>query len=210
MNIVIVEDHTMFREVLVKVCRELSLEVIGETGDGRQGLGMVAALRPNLLLLDLQLPSLDGFAVIEGTRYAAPDTRILVLSSHCDDATVWRLEQPNVQGFLDKNTNAVAALKIAIGIVASGGTSFSAAFERIREARAADPHSFDKLLSNREREIVTLLAIPLCDDGIAARLKISRQTVEKHRLTILRKLRLESTIQLVRYARDHGFTPLIP
>ncbi|MDO8543523.1 MAG: response regulator transcription factor [Opitutaceae bacterium] len=207
MRIVIVEDHVMFREVLRKVCeKELGFHVVAEAGDGRQAIEVVKAKKPGLVLLDLHLPGLDGFGVVEEIRKIAPDIRILVLSSHCDEYTVFRAEKARVQGFVDKNTNSVAALKKAISAVAEGRLSFSPAFQKIRAARHADPLSFDKLLTNREREVISLVGEPLTDEEIGARLSISAETVEKHRLTVVKKLELKSTLDLVRYARAHGFT----
>jgi len=118
-RIVIVEDHLMFREVLRKVCgEELQHEVVGEAGDGTKAVEVVGRTLPDLVLLDLHLPSLDGFGVVEAIRKQAPHVKILVLSSHCDEYTVFRSEKAHVQGFVDKNTNSVATLKLAIAAVA--------------------------------------------------------------------------------------------
>jgi DNA-binding NarL/FixJ family response regulator len=210
-RIVIVEDHLMFREVLRKVCAtDLHHEVVGEADDGQRAVALVAETKPDLVLLDLHLPNLDGFGVIEAIRKVSPEMRILVLSSHCDEYTVYRAEHARVQGFVDKNTNTVEALKKAISTVADGRTSFSAAFLRSKAARREDPHSFEKLLSDRERTVLSLLGEPFSDDEIAARLSISHETVEKHRFNLLRKLSLRNTTELVRYAREHGFTLSAP
>lgn len=197
----------MFREVLRKLCeKELGHEIAGEAGDGRAAVQLVTETKPDLILLDLHLPNLDGFAVVEEIRKVAPETLVLVLSSHCDDYTVFRAEKTRVQGFVDKNTNSVSALKEAIATVAAGRVYFSAAFQRVKAARHRDPHSFDKLLTDRERDIMCLVGESLTDGQIACRLSISSETVQKHRLNVLRKLELASTIELVRYAREHGFT----
>ena len=197
----------MFREVLRKVCTvELHHDVVGEAGDGRQAVQIVADTRPDLVLLDLHLPSLDGFGVVEAIRKHAPLVKILVLSSHCDEFTVYRSERAHVQGFVDKNTNSVAMLQAAIGAVAQGKVWFSDAFLKAKAARLRDPRSFDKILTQRERDVLALVGMPMSDAEISAELKIAIETVEKHRFNILRKLDLHSTTELVRYARDHGFT----
>src|SRR5216110_1116853 len=106
-RIVIVEDHVMFREVLRKVCAvDLKLKVVGEAGDGQTAVQLVRETKPDLVLLDLHLPNLDGFGVAEAIHEYSPETRILVLSSHCDEYTVFRAERAGVQGFVDKNTNS--------------------------------------------------------------------------------------------------------
>lgn len=197
----------MFREVLRKVCeKELHHYIVGEAGDGRTAVALAAETMPDLVLLDLHLPALDGFGVVDEIRKVSPDTRILILSSHCDEYTVYRAEKARVQGFVDKNSNSIAALKEAITHVAAGRVCFSEAFHRLKAARHRDPQSFDKLLTDRERMIVTLVGEPLTDDQIARRLLISVETVQKHRFNVLRKLGLDSTTDLVRYAREHGFT----
>ena len=125
----------MFREVLRKVCvQELRHEVVGEAGDGRRAVALVLGTSPDLVLLDLHLPNLDGFGVVEALRQAAPHVRILVLSSHCDDYTVFRAEHAHIQGFVDKNTSAVATLKRAITEVCAGRVYFSEALKRIKAA----------------------------------------------------------------------------
>jgi DNA-binding NarL/FixJ family response regulator len=206
-RIVIVEDHLMFREVLRKVCQEeLRFEVVGEAEDGRRAVEIVVATAPDLVLLDLHLPGLDGFGVVEAIRRRSPSVRILVLSSHCDEYTVFRAEKLRVQGFVDKNTNSVATLKVAVGAVAAGKVWFSEAFLRAKAARRSDPIAFDKVLTERERAVLILVGVPLTDTEIATQLGITEDTVEKHRFNILKKLELSSTAELVRYARDHGFT----
>jgi DNA-binding NarL/FixJ family response regulator len=201
----------MFREVLRKICEDdLQHTVVGEAADGRKAVEIIGQLKPDMVLLDLHLPNLDGFAVIEQIRKAQADLIILLLSSHCDDYTVYRAEKAGVQGFVDKNTNSVAALKQAIAQVTRGKASFSEAFNRIRAQRRADPNSFDKVLGNRERTVLSLVGQSLRDSEIAERLGISEQTVSTHRLNIIRKLGLNNTAELVRYARDHGFTLSAP
>lgn len=210
-RIVIVEDHLMFREVLRKVCvDDLHHSVVAEADDGRRAVEAVNQTNPDLVLLDLHLPNLDGFGVVEAIRKAAPLVRVLVLSSHCDEYTVFRAERARVQGFVDKNTNSVAMLKAAIGAVAQGGTWFSEAYRNQRVARVRDPQSFDKLLTKRERDVLALVGAPLSDTEISRQLDIAEETVEKHRFNILKKLGLNTTTELVRYARDHGFTLSAP
>lgn len=211
MRIVIAEDHLMFREVLRKVCtRDLHHTVVGEAADGRAAVALVLKHAPDLVLLDLHLPNLDGFGVVAALQLASPKIRILVLSSHCDEYTVFRVEKSRVQGFVDKNTNTVTVLKAAITAVGQGKTFFSDTFVRLKAARHGNPLSFDKLLSNRERAVLALIGEPQNDREIASRLGISAGTVEKHRFNLLNKLGLQSTIELARYAREHGFTLVVP
>jgi DNA-binding NarL/FixJ family response regulator len=132
--------------------------------------------------------------------------RILVLSSHCDEFTVYRAEKARVHGFVDKNTNTVESLKEAISKVVRGKTYFSESFLRIKAARHSNTASFDKVLTDRERSILALIGEPLSDAEVSVRLGISIDTAQKHRFNILRKLGLQTTPELIRYARIHGFT----
>jgi DNA-binding NarL/FixJ family response regulator len=201
----------MFREVLRKVCaRELRHKIVGEAADGRTAVRLVLQTAPDLVLLDLHLPNLDGFGVVAALQQAMPSIRILVLSSHCDDYTVFRAEKLRIHGFVDKNTNTVAALKKAITAVGDGGTYFSTEFLRLKKLRHGNPASFDKLLTDRERDVLALIGEPFHDREIALRLDLAEETVEKHRFNILRKLGLAGTAELVRYAQDHGFTLAVP
>lgn len=201
----------MFREVLRKVCTDdLMHSVVAEADDGRRAVEVVARTLPDLVLLDLHLPNLDGFEVVGEIRKILPSVKVLVLSSHCDEYTVFRAERARVQGFVDKNTNTVETLKCAITTVAGGRVWFSDAFQRAKSARHRDPKSFDKLLTDRERAVLTLIGAPLTDLEISLRLGISVETVEKHRFNILRKLEIPSTTELARYAREHGFTLSAP
>lgn len=207
MRIVIVEDHQLFREILRKVCtQELRHTVVGEARDGRTAVQLIVDTAPDLVLLDLHLPNLDGFGVVAALQQARPGIRILILSSHCDDYTVFRVERAHVHGFVDKNTNTVAVLKKAVTAVGEGRTYYSEEFVRLKQARHGNPHSFDKVLSDRERSVLMLIGQPYHDSEIAARLELAVETVEKHRFNILRKLGLKTTSELVRYAQDHGFT----
>jgi DNA-binding NarL/FixJ family response regulator len=205
-KIVIVEDHLMFREVLRKVCvDEMQHEVVAESGDGVEAIELIRRLEPDLVLLDLHLPSVDGFSVMTEVRKNARRSRILVLSSHCDEYTVFRVEQARVDGFVDKNTNTIATLKAAITAVAAGQSWYSPAFQREKNARRQNPSAVDKLLTTRERAILGLIGQPMTDAEISEQLDISMETVEKHRFNLLRKLGFEKTSELARYARDHGF-----
>jgi two-component system response regulator NreC len=147
---------------------------------------------------------------MEAVQRAAPNVRILVLSSHCDEYTVFRVEKAQVHGFVDKNSNSVSILKAAITAVGADQRFFSEAFLRLRDARHGNPQSFDKLLSGRERAVLELIGEPLSDREIAIRLGISAETVEKHRFNLLGKLGLQTTSELARYARENGFTRVVP
>ncbi len=206
MKIAIVEDHLMMRDVLRKACRdEFGHEIVAEADTGAAAINAIRRSRPEIVLLDLHLPDLDGFSVLNAIRQTQADCRVLILSSYCDDYTVFQVEQAHVQGFIDKNSSTVAVLRDALAIVEKGGVYFSETFKKAKADRRNNPHAFDKLLTDREQTILGMIGNLLTDYEIAARLSISDQTVAKHRFNIMRKFDLRSTAELARYARDHGF-----
>jgi len=210
MRIVIVEDHVLTRDLLHLLCkRDFNYEVVGEAGDGRQAIEVIIRCQPDLVLLDLHLPELNGFGVAETLRRTNCRSKILALSSHCDDYTVYWMEQARLDGFVDKMASLVVNLRQAIAAVAEGHDYFSESYQRIRAARRTDPDAFDKILTEREQEILAMLGDMRTDLEISDRLGITEATVEKHRANMLRKLNLVNRIALVRYAHEHGFTQAV-
>lgn len=208
-RLVIVEDQLMFREVVRKACeRDLGHTVVGECGTGAEAPELVKSLRPDVLLLDLSLPDVDGFEVAEKVLSQTPDMKILVLSSLCDDFTMFRIEQSGVHGFVDKNSNTTLVLGDALKAVEGGRSYYSAIFQKMKQARISNPVAFTKTLTEWERRILALIGLGLSDEEIGEKLGISHHTVQTHRSNILRKLKLPGTPKLIRFAIDNGFTQL--
>ena len=207
MKIVIVEDHVLTRDLLHLLCeRDLHHQVVGQAGDGREGVEVILRSDPDLVLLDLHLPELSGFGVAEILHQAGCRPRILALSSHCDAYTVYRIEHIRIDGFVDKMFSLVSNLQEAITTVAAGRSYFSDSYRRAKTERRDNPEAFDKVLSPQEQRILVMVGDMLVDREIAERLAISDLTVEKHRANMQRKLALGSRMELIRYARRHGFT----
>ncbi len=209
MRIVIVEDHLMFREVLRKFClKELGAQVAGVAATGREAMGVVRKAQPDCVLLDLQLPDGDGFEVARFTRERWPSIKVLMLSSHCDDYTLFRVEQSDAHGFVDKGTQSLGVLRRAFAALARGEKFFSGTYLEAQQARMNDQH-FSKILSEQERAVLTLIGLSFSDEEIAQRLGIAPSTAQTHRTHILRKLNVPNSLKLVQYALQHGFTPLV-
>jgi DNA-binding NarL/FixJ family response regulator len=207
MRIVIAEDHEMFREVIRRVCiDDFGCAVVGEAADGPAAIRMVLAAEPELLLLDLNLPAIDGFGVIDVLRRAHSAVRVIALTSARGDYTVFRVERAGFHGFVDKGGNSLANLRAAIEAVAAGRRYFSSAFVQAAAARRADPISFDKVLSERERAVLGLIGGSLSDEEIARQLSIHPKTAETHRQRIMDKLNIHGTPKLIRFAIEQGFT----
>ena len=207
MRIVVIEDHLMFRDVIWKACTSrFGHEVVGQTESGAAGVEMVGRLRPDAVILDLTLPDMDGFEVVRSIFENMPSTRILVVSSYCDDYTLFRVEKSGVHGFVDKNSNTVETLREALMALQMGKIFFSAAFQDAKRARRFDPKSFTKILSNRERDVLSVVGKGLNDKEIGALLDLSFRTVQTHRSRMLRKLGIKGTPKLIAFAIEHGFT----
>jgi DNA-binding NarL/FixJ family response regulator len=208
-KIAIVEDQLMMADALAILCEsELRCKVVARATSGRGAIKAIVASNPDLVLLDLGLPDADGFQVMEVVRRAGCHPRVLVLSGHCDDHTVYRVERAGFDGFVDKSSGTLETLRFALKTIAKNQAFFSKRFLRIRSKRISDPHAIDKVLTGAEQAVLSYVGGLLTDREIAERLQVSAHTPEKHRFNILHKLGLRSKIALIRYALAHGFKPL--
>jgi DNA-binding NarL/FixJ family response regulator len=182
--------------------------VVGESDSGVKAVEMILRLKPDAVILDLSLPDMDGFNVVDRVRKQLPMLRVLVVSSHCDDYTLFRVEKSGVQGFVDKNSNTVETLREALLAIETGRIYFSSAFQAAKNARRADPASFSKVLSDRELAVLSLIGQGLSDSEIGERLGVSYRTAQTHRSWILRKLEIKGTPKLIAFAIENGFTRL--
>src|SRR5688572_18518593 len=130
----------MFREVIRKACAStFGHEVIGETDSGLKAVELILRLKPDAVILDLSLPDMDGFNVVDQVVKKLPSLRILVVSSHCDDYTLFRVEKSKVHGFVDKNSNTLETLREALVAIDDGKIYFSKTFKAAKLARRYDP-----------------------------------------------------------------------
>ncbi len=197
----------MIRDMIRKLCAsERRCTVVGATDSGIKGIELILKHRPDALILDLSLPDIDGFNVADRALRILPSLKILMLSSHCDDYTLFRVEKSGVHGFLDKNSNTIEVVREALRAISEGRSYFSQAYQEARTARRSDPRSFIKVLSEWERAILALIGQGLNDEEIGDRLKLSPRTVQTHRSNILKKLDLKGTPKLIAFAVEHGFT----
>lgn len=195
----------MFRDVLAKTCRDAGHEIVGEASSGSEALGCCERTAPDLLVLDLQLPEMDGLTVMHLLARAQRRPQVLVVSVHVTDFVAYSVERSIARGFIDKNIHTRSALVEAIDAVAQGKTWFSPTFLEANLQRKRNPKSFDKVLTSSEQNLLRLAARGAGDAEIADRLRISTRTCEGHRSRALRKLGLANSLKLVVYARDKGF-----
>lgn len=206
MKLVVVDDHRIFRDLVCQsLLRDAGCAILADVGTGREAVEAILRCRPDLVVLDLQLPDLSGFEVIDLVRKAGSEVRVLIVSGFCDPNTVYLAEKYQVQGFVDKPTSVTGSLRDAMLVLSKGGTYFSETFNQVQLARRRDPRSFDKILSETEQKLLALIGEFLTDEEIALRLNISELTVEKHRFNIRHKLGMSTKAELMRYVRDNGF-----
>ncbi len=208
LRIVIAEDQQMFREVLRRVCvREFNHDIVGEAQDGVTAVRIVTEERPHVLLLDIGLPKLDGFAVARAVRQTSPSTLIIAVTAAHHAFTIFRIEREGFDGYIDKGSNSLSTIRAAVDAVTRGQRYYSALFVAERTARLRDPCSFDKVLSDREIEVLSLIGLGLNNEEISVKLGICSRTAETFRHHILRKLKVPGTPKLIRLAIDLGFSP---
>jgi two-component system, NarL family, response regulator NreC len=205
-TIVIVDDHAVVRSGLRMLLEaEEDLQVAGEAGNTHDAIFEVRAQKPDVILLDVVMPDESGIDALPKLRHEAPDAKVLMLSMQDDPSYVRQAFENGADGYVLKEA-VDAEVVAAIREVAAGrryvhpalGARMVAADVAARAAADADP------LSDREREVLRLLAYGHTNQEIAKELFISVRTAETHRAHIMRKLQLESRAELVRYALEHG------
>lgn len=207
-RVLLADDHPLVRAGVRKVLEQQArVAVVGEAGDGDEALKLLAELEPDLLVLDLNMPNRDGFAVLREARDAAPGVRILVLTMHSSVEYVARAVREGADGYLLKDT-AVQDLAAAIESVTAGRPYYSEPAQRALadslRRPAADESSRLERLTAREREVLEGVARGRTTKEIAAEFNISARTVETHRAAIMRKLDIRSVALLTQFAIREG------
>ena len=204
------DDHTLMRHGLRKILEERpDWEVVAEVGDGREAIRKVTALKPDVAILDVGMPLLNGIDATQQIVRRVPETRVLILSMHSDEAYVTRALHAGAAGYMLKDSAGKDLIK-GIASVAAGQAFFSPAIARLMlddyVRRVAGTGVADKFetLSAREREIFQLIAEGRTNKEAAQLLEISPATVETHRARILQKLDIHNTAELVLYAVRRG------
>lgn len=203
-TILLVEDHMIVREGFRKVLdMESDMEVVGEAQDGRKAVALAIKLRPEVVLMDIAMPRLNGLEATRQILKAAPATKVLVLSAHSDDPYIEDALKSGAAGFLLKQTSSHVVCE-AIRSVHNGKGYFSKEIlKRLQKPDGKTP-TFNAHLSSREREVLQLIAEGKANKESAAELGISTKTVEKHRENLMAKLDIHDTAGLTRYAISTG------
>jgi two-component system response regulator NreC len=209
-RIVLADDHNVLRAGLKSLLeRQRDFEVVGEASDGRELLRVVQELTPHVVITDIGMPRLNGTEATSQIVAKYPQTRVIVLSMHSDEAYVLRALKAGARGYLVKES-AEADLMTAVRTVHAGKAFFSPSVsallveDYVRQMRDRGVEDSYELLSPREREVLQLIAEGQSNKDIAQALGLSVYTVETHRGNILLKLNLHSVPELILYAVRKG------
>jgi len=203
-RVLIADDHSVVRQGLrMFLGLDPELEVVGEADDGRQALHLAERLRPDVVLMDLLMPEMDGVAATAAIRQTLPETEVIALTSVLEDEQVIGAVRAGAIGYLLKNTEADELCR-AIKAAAAGQVQLApeAARRLLREVRSPEQPAVP--LSERESAVLRLLASGLANKEIARALGIGEQTVKTHVSSILGKLGVQSRTQAALYAQRTG------
>lgn len=206
-RVMAVDDHPMWRDSVSRDLSEAGFEVVAATGEGAQAMRIAASVRPDVVVLDLQLPDVSGVDVTRGVLAAYPGARVLILSASGEHRDVLDAVKAGAAGYILKSASRAEFLD-AVRRTAAGDAVFSPGlaglvlgeFRRL----ANDPTSGTPILTEREAEILRMVGTGLSYKQIAERLVLSHRTVQNHVQNTLQKLHLHNRVDLVRYAIEHG------
>jgi len=213
-RVVLIEDQVAIRELLAAVLRKSGdFDVVAECGDGHSATATCLEMKPDLVILDVMLPGLNGVQVLKSISKHLPNTRVLVFSGFPNPSIVQELLRAGAHGFVEKMAS-LAELRKGIQAVADGGIYFGPAVTALLREAVVGPHrtigrNYESLTA-REREILTLIAEGFSNKEIAAKLGVSVKTAENHRTNLMKKLNLHDIASLTRFAIQHGMTPSNP
>lgn len=212
MRVLLADDHTLVRQGLRALLEREGIEVIAEAGDGYLALELAESLRPEVAVLDISMPRLNGLEAAHRIAKLAPETRIILLSMYQDPGYIREALRAGVRGYVLKE-NAAEELVEAIRRVAGGGYHFASPILEtiIVSARSGSslPEGKLEMLTSREREVLQLIAEGHTTEEISKIIHRSPETIRSHRLRIMRKLELHSTAEIIRFALDHGLIPRV-
>jgi DNA-binding NarL/FixJ family response regulator len=210
-SVLLAEDHAVVRQGLRSLlCAESDIEVVGEAEDGRQAVLMAQQLLPNVIVMDLAMPNLNGVEAVRQIVSLGLPSKILILSSYSDDEYVEQLTAAGVSGYLVKQT-AADNLLTAVREASKGRTFYSPSISRRMRPDARSTRSRSRSqpkkpeMTARGREVLQLVAEGRPNRQIATELGISIKTVEKHRQHLMNSLGIHDIAGLTRYAVAHGF-----
>lgn len=204
LRLVVADDHALVRAGMLALLAELpGVTVVAETGDGREALRLIRDRKPDIALLDISMPGLNGLEVAARVAQERPGTRVIVVSMHSDDESVRRALQAGAAGYLLKNADR-GELELALKTVARGDTWLSPPLTKRVAAAFTQAERPVEVLTPRQREVLQLVAEGHSNKEIASRLNVALKTVETHRTELMERLGIHGVAGLVRYAIQVG------
>jgi two-component system response regulator NreC len=205
-RILLADDHGIVRQGLrAVIARDPLLEVVGESGDGRETVRLAEALNPAIVIMDIAMPHLNGIEATAQIVRRNPTTGVIILSMHSDETYLLRALNAGAKGYLLKDSAEVDLVR-AVHAVAQGRTFFSPAItgtlleDYMRSMQQRNLQDSWDLLTEREKEVLQLIAEGMSNKEVAAALELSTYTVETHRNNLMQKLNLHNTAEIVLYA----------
>ncbi|MGB2693890.1 MAG: response regulator transcription factor [Dehalococcoidia bacterium] len=210
-RILIVDDHAILRQALRQLLEMRSeVEVVGDAGNGREAVAAVEKLLPDVVLMDMVMPGLNGLEATRQIRKRFPQTRVLILTGYMEDEQILAALRAGASGYVVKRSDTEELL-LGIQAVQRGNTYFSSAIsdgdavnQYLWQAKKEDGKIGYELLTGREREVLQLIAEGYSNQRIAEELFISVKTVEAHKSHIMSKLHASNRTDLIRYALRKG------
>ncbi len=213
-TILLADDHTVVRQGLRTLLeRQPDFHVLGEAGDGLAAVQLVEQLKPDVLVVDLMMPGINGLEVTRQTKRVAPRTHVVILSMHANEAYVLEALRTGASAYVLKESTAEELVR-AVSEAAAGRRYLCPPFSEhaieLYAHKTQDGSALDlyETLTTREREVLHLAAEGHSNSEIARRLSISPRTAETHRTNLMRKLDLHSQTELVQYALQKGIIPI--
>jgi two-component system response regulator NreC len=214
-KVVLADDHTLFREGLRALfAAESDIEVVAEASDGLEALRWTAELRPDVVVLDIMMPGMNGIEATRRIKTTYPETKVLILSMYDDEEYVQQLLAAGASGCTLKRATSEELIR-ALREVVAGGTPLHPAVaakvvkDYVRRVQGGE-EAANSELTPREIEVLRLVAEGHTNQEIAARLQLSRKTVDTHRTNLMRKLGIHDVTELVKYALRHDIIRLEP
>ena len=207
-RVLLVDDHAIVRDgIAAFLARCRDIQIVGQAVDGQTGVEAVAKLQPDVVLMDITMPVMNGLDATREIHKRFPNTRVLVLTQHENKEYVMPLLQAGAVGYISKRARAHELIEAIRTIHQSGAYLPPAITHTVVSAISETPttgHSDLSALSEREREVLRLVAEGLCSREIAERLSISIKTVDTHRANIMEKLNIHNSAELIKYAIRNG------
>ena len=212
-RVLVVDDHPIVRRgIAMCMASQEHIQVVGEAADGREAMDKIRALKPDVVLMDIDMPQMNGMAATDLLRREQPSIKVIILSMYSNTDYVMRIIECGARGFVLKEASP-SELVQAIESVHAGQTHFSPEVARValnQVVRGSGESSPVSRLTNREREVLVQIADGLSNKEIAHQLSIGVRTVETHRERIMRKLDIHSVAGLTRFAISQGMVSLAP